>query len=322
MDGALAPIVRAQCGYFSRADALSAGLSDRDLAEAVKLRRIVRLRHGAYAPAELFEALDAIERHVLLARAVMGTQRGRVALTGPSAAALHGLPLYGQDLSVVHVVRLDRGSARVHAGCRHHVLSSDIEPDLEERAGLLTVGVARTVWEVARTSALEGGVCTADGALSVDPGLEEVLRLMASRFAHHPGSRTARIAIRMADGRSQSAGESITRVQCYRCGIPRPVLQHEVRDSGGRIVGISDFWWPEFRHLGEFDGKVKYEKFLRAGETPADVVCREKLREDAMRARGCGMIRLTWADVMPARARSTMDRLRHEMEQSRRLYVR
>ena len=48
-------------------------------------------------------------------------------------------------------------------------------------------------------------------------------------------------------------------------------------------IGIADFYWKECRHLGEFDGKAKYEKYRRPGETAADCVFREKRREDRMR---------------------------------------
>jgi hypothetical protein len=33
------------------------------------------------------------------------------------------------------------------------------------------------------------------------------------------------------------------------------------------------------------------------------------------------MTRFVWSDVMPRAARTTMDKLRHDLEQSRRLYV-
>ena len=73
--------------------------------------------------------------------------------------------------------------------------------------------------------------------------------------------------------------------------------------------------------MAEFDGKWKYEKFLRAGESSADCVVREKLREDAMRADRRGMTRLVWSMVMPQRAARTMTELRQALHQSRRLYV-
>ena len=170
-------------------------------------------------------------------------------------------------------------------------------------------------------SGLEGAVVTADAALHVDPALSEALEELRPRFARVPGSRTARVAMRLADHRSESPGESVTRVQFYRFDIPMPELQFPVYDASGRLIGRSDFGWDEFRHLGEFDGKWKYEKFLRPGESASDCVVREKRREDAMRADRRGMTRFVWSTVMPQRAARTMSELREALHQSRRLYV-
>jgi hypothetical protein len=39
-----------------------------------------------------------------------------------------------------------------------------------------------------------------------------------------------------------SPGESLSRVQMFRLNLPRPELQHEVRDDEG-LAGVVDFWW-------------------------------------------------------------------------------
>lgn len=81
-------------------------------------------------------------------------------------------------------------------------------------------------------------------------------------------------------------------------GLPAPTLQFGVRDAHG-LAGTSDFAWPEFRLLGEFDGKVKYTRGMaRPGENVEDIVVREKLREDRMRATGRGMVRWLWSDAL------------------------
>ncbi|HEX5383763.1 MAG TPA: hypothetical protein VFW54_03920 [Propionibacteriaceae bacterium] len=41
-------------------------------------------------------------------------------------------------------------------------------------------------------------------------------------------------------------------------------------------MGISDFYWEQQRHLGEFDGKIKYQRLLRPGETASECVIRER----------------------------------------------
>jgi hypothetical protein len=316
----LGDVIRQNDGYFSRGDALRCGQTDRDLRVAVREGQLVRLRQGMYARADEVDPDDVSAHHVLLARAVVAAQQGRVALTGPSAAMLHGLTVYGHDPRTVHLVRLDRGVGRRQAGVVHHVLSA-IEPDVEEHSGLLTLNVCRTVWEAARVSSLEGGVCTADSALHRHPELIAPLAESADRYTHHPQSAKARLVLRLADGRAESAGESVTRVQFYRFGIPRPDLQVSVFGGHGELLGVPDFLWDHQRHLGEFDGKVKYEKFRRPGESVSDCVVREKRREDALRASFRGMTRFVWSSVMPGSARTTMSRLADDLEQSHRLYV-
>jgi hypothetical protein len=89
----------------------------------------------------------------------------------------------------------------------------------------------------------------------------------------------------------------------YCHGLPAPELQYCVYDGAGRLVGRTDFAWPEHRLLGEFDGRIKYERLLREGERPSDAVVREKMREEWLcDATGWGMVRLVWADLYDGRA--------------------
>lgn len=143
-------------------------------------------------------------------------------------------------------------------------------------------------------------------------------------FAYVPGSRQARTVLALADGRSESPGESVTRVQFFRHGIPEADPQYTVVDSRGELLGTCDFGWDEYRHVAEFDGKVEYERLLRPGESASDRVFREKRREDQIRAEGTGrgMSRLVWSMIMPDTARRSMADLRRGLDQSRRLYGR
>jgi hypothetical protein len=318
----LGHLVRINGGIFSRAQAIDCGESDRTLAEARHAGLIVRLRRGMYVPADIYEACDDAGKHLLHARAALAAQKGRVALTGASAAALHGFALYQQDLSIVHILRLDQGASRRKALTNHHIVLRDVEADISEYDGILAISHARAVWEVACRSSMESGVVTADSALRRAPGLADTLEEYRERFAYFPGSRQGRLTLSFADRRSDSPGESVTRVQFHRYGIPIPDLQHEVFDDRGVLIGRSDFYWEECRHLGEFDGKIKYLQLLRAGETPADCVFREKRREDAMRAGLRGMSRFTWSMIMPDSSRQTMTELARALDQSRQLYVR
>ncbi|HEY3530860.1 MAG TPA: hypothetical protein VGK78_17080 [Nocardioides sp.] len=73
--------------------------------------------------------------------------------------------------------------------------------------------------------------------------------------------------------------------------------QFEVRD-GGRVIARLDFAWPELGVWVEVDGRVKYDELRRAGESPVDVLMREKRREETVRAlTGWECIRVTWSDL-------------------------
>ena len=76
--------------------------------------------------------------------------------------------------------------------------------------------------------------------------------------------------------------------------IPTPILQADLLGASGRRYTV-DFWWPEFRVFGEFDGWAKYEDpvFL-AGRTPQEALRDEKRREDDLRAPGRGCARWDW----------------------------
>ena len=65
----------------------------------------------------------------------------------------------------------------------------------------------------------------------------------------------------------------------------------------GATGPFTDFAWPEQRTVGEFDGKIKYGRLRKPGQTAGDVVFDEKLREDAIRAQGWEVVRWTWADL-------------------------
>jgi hypothetical protein len=114
-------------------------------------------------------------------------------------------------------------------------------------------------------------------------------------------SRRDRV-IAFADGRAGSPGESISRVLIRMLGFPEPDLQTGFWDDEG-FIGYVDFWWPEQRIVGEFDGFGKYlREELRDGRSPAEVVVAEKVREDRLRAQVRTVVRWGWAAARSPRA--------------------
>ena len=77
-----------------------------------------------------------------------------------------------------------------------------------------------------------------------------------------------------------------------------PVAQFPIGDPDGSCWARLDFAWPDLGVWVEIDGRAKYDRLLGPGETAADVVWREKRREDEVRRRtGWRCLRITWADL-------------------------
>jgi len=307
-------VAAGQGGVFSRGQALECGYSLQEVRDRVRAGRWERVRHGQYAEVVDVSALPPwdrqLRRHRLLVHAAMNSLRpGSVAVSHQSALVLHGLPQWGLDLSEVQLSRLDgRRHGGAVAGVRYH--RGRLSPaDLTERDGLPVTALARAVLETACTASFEAAVVIVDAALRDHAvGEEELLRLLGvTEF--WPGSPTARSAIGFGDGRSESVGESRLRVLMHNYGLPRPVLQAVYEDEDGVIARV-DFDFPDYETVVEFDGRLKY------GGGSSEVLVREKVREDRLRALGLQVVRTSWSDFDdPSR---TAARIRSAFARSRR----
>lgn len=283
-------------GFFTRKEALGEGHADKTIARALRLRLWVRIRHGYYTFTDLWAAADDRERHLVRAHAVMHKLGSRAALSHVSAALEHKLMVWDVDLSLVHVTRLDGGQGRIEAGVHYHegVCRDD---DLVSIDSMLVVNRARAALETSTSTSTEQSLVVLDSVLRNGCTRDE-LEAMHEEMLHWPGMQHTQVAVRMADGRSESVGESRCRWLFYKHRLPAPKLQHNVYDAQGNLIGTTDFAWEEHGLLGEFDGRVKYGRLLRPGETPGDAVFREKVREDALReASNCGMVRIIWSHL-------------------------
>ncbi|HET6392220.1 MAG TPA: hypothetical protein VFG13_05325 [Blastococcus sp.] len=281
-----------------RADALADGFSDVELSRLVRRRELVRVQRGTYvrSPATLPE--DAAVRHRLITAATVAELRRPGVVSHASAAALHGLPLWGVRLERVHVLRrppaAGSGSARLHL----HIGRFD-DQQLTSVDGIVTTDVTRTVVDVARSESFESAVVTADAALASRRTTPAALAQCLTSMGAIPGSRRAGRVLAFADAASESVGESRSRVLMHRLRLPPPDLQVRVRRPDGSLIGRCDFGWRTQRVLGEFDGKVKYGRLHAPGQNAGDVVFEEKRREDELRDLDWSVARWTWADLVP-----------------------
>lgn len=154
----------------------------------------------------------------------------------------------------------------------------------------------RTVLDLARTLPWEQAVAAGDRALAL--GLSRAdLSEGLQRMRGWPGIACARRTVGFLDVRSESAGESVSRVRFHEAGLPAPVPQLEIFDSSGRFAARVDFGWEDKKTVGEFDGKAKYGELLKPGQTARDAMLAEKRREDLLRDLGWQVVRWIWADL-------------------------
>lgn len=193
--------------------------------------------------------------------------------------------MWNTDLSRVHLT-----TERATGGRKTpelHVHTADLGPDSLTRVAAIPVTSAvRTVVDTARTVDRDHAVVVGDSALRQGVVTPSALSEMVDRCAKMHNIAAARRAVASMNGLSESAGESLSRLRFEHYDIPVPALQYTIPVLGFRV----DFFWAEYRIVGEFDGAYKY------GGIAANLA-REKEREDAIRDFGYEIVRWVWKDL-------------------------
>jgi hypothetical protein len=283
-------------GVILRREAIAMGMNDRAIGRLVRQGHWHRVRHGAYVSQDRWEELGPLDRHRLLARAVLRTAASPAVLSHLSAAIEHGAEVWDLDVTRVHLTRRDEKAGRREAGVVQHrgVLP---QRHIQDVGGVPTVTVARAVVEVATTTDVEHALVVANSLAHGQPEVLSEARAMASDMDHWQNSLATRIVMALADSRIESVAESRALHMFWAQGLPKPVPQYEVRDSRGRVVARVDFALPELGVFFEIDGRVKYFE-PRQGKPMEQVLYEEREREKLVcRLTGWICIRITWADL-------------------------
>ena len=105
--------------------------------------------------------------------------------------------------------------------------------------------------------------------------------------------------IDFATSLSGSIGESEARGTIHELGYPQPQLQRRFVDAEGEM--FPDFYFEDDDAVVEFDGKTKYTRDEYTKGDPAEVVWREKKREDRLRRQVRTVVRILTEDVRTPR---------------------
>lgn len=284
-------------GVVLRKEALAQGYHSRAIAKLVDEGTWHRVRRGAYVSGEVWRRATRAERYRLYVLATVRQSKTDVVPSHVSAVVMHGGPLWGLDLGHSHLTRRDARTGRKEAGVEQHRGVIE-EGDVVEVGGLPVMSPTRTALEVTTVASTEASLCVVDDFLHRGLTTAEALDERFAAMESWPDTLATPIVLRLASGRRESVGETRFFCFCRRAQLPVPTPQVEVCDEAGHVIGRVDFAWPELGLFVEFDGREKYYRHRRDGESMEDFLLREKEREDRIReVTDWRCIRVTWDDL-------------------------
>lgn len=303
-------IVAARALLHTREELMENGLTERQVRGLVDTKILRKVRRGRYVYEDDWKDLWNEGRHLIeVVAAHLNSAKPGLVFWGPSAAVLHGLPLYRFAPRVVHVATVDARHGRTQARITWHNVDVDAA-DITVVDGIRCTNIDRTVLDLSRSLVPEAALSAADAALrseAVTRNVQDESRArewrdrMLSRAEHQHGHgvRQARRVIAFADGRAQLPGESVSRLHLSRLGFTRLDIQMHVVGAAGDDYWL-DFGFLGARCFGEFDGLGKYiDEAKMAGRTTAEILLEEKRREDDIRgATGWRMARWGSPDIL------------------------
>ncbi|VXC12720.1 type IV toxin-antitoxin system AbiEi family antitoxin domain-containing protein [Arthrobacter sp. 8AJ] len=269
------------------------GLNSRAIKALVLRGKLVRLRHGCYIRAELWEKQSRPVRSMQLIHAhalgTLSTSAGGYVYSHTSAARLHGLYLWDVDDLVHLLMPGNPSSERLGKDVRGHTRPWTAL-EVVTLGGLKVTSLERTAVDCAMMLGYRQSLVLMDHALRLGAD-RALMESMADGLQGRRGIRTLRLALAHADPRSESAGETLTRELLMRLKLPLPEPQVSVDTRAGRYR--LDFAWKEKKVALEFDGKTKYFDYKPTDE----VLFQERQRENALTENGWTFVRVKWADL-------------------------
>lgn len=201
---------------------------------------------------------------------------------GPAAGLIHGLSVGYQDLDRICVATSRKTHARQSRGISRIVVSGDTSVTRDD---LQVTSFMRTVYDCMRSTTFSQALAVADSAVRAKSiGAERLVHNLHLACGNRPSMNRVLEIASLADGRSESGGESIARAAMMHIGVPLPELQVEIGDA---VDGASsyrvDFEWTlanGTKVYGELDGKEKYvNPEMTGGRDVTDVLLDERRRE-------------------------------------------
>jgi very-short-patch-repair endonuclease len=271
----------------------SAGVHPRAITRLVHSGDLVRPRRGCYVRGSWWNGLKPGTRSRYLIHAhshgTLTTSAGSFVYSHTSSARLRRLRLWNVD-DRIHLTQANCPSGISHgAGVVAHTRALG-RGEVSFVDGLPCTSLERTVVDCCLMFNLRQSVILIDHACRLGADLG-VLRTYCAELAGRNGVVALRGAVELADPRSESPGESLTRELLHRLKIEPPEPQYVVHTPLGEHR--LDFAWPKKKVALEFDGKAKYFDYQPTGE----VLFAERRREKALMEQGWIFVRIEWKDM-------------------------
>ena len=238
-------------GVFTRADARACGYDAAAIDQFLRCGTWRAVGRGRYALRGMLQLVDDEMVHLRRVWTLLRDGPPGLVASHQSAAALHALPLWGLDLSTVHVTARDGRAGRMAGGIHRHVAQV---PAVRIWNGIRLVGPERVVAELAATAPADVAITVADAARHA--GLVSPATAAVAVSTLESGRRRARSVLAGMASRSCSVGESRVRSLLRSAGLPMPADRPPPLDleyAGEYPDPYPALWFPDQRTVIEFD---------------------------------------------------------------------
>ncbi|TDN91763.1 hypothetical protein [Microbacterium sp. BK668] len=226
-----------------------------------------------------------------------------------TAALICGVPLPQAALDAVHVSVLAPARAPAGRGVRGHQLAPELVRVRTHRG--LPVASPSSTWVQLGAVLDVPDLVAAGDALVLRPRAKDGRRLMplttrdelagALAAGRRLGAADLRVALGLVREGAASRPETHLRLAMASASLPEPELDFDVRDARGGRIGWTEFAFPGWGVLVEYEGDHH--------RTDAKQWNRDILKHDLCRAAGWEVVRVTSAHLYPD-ARLAVERVR------------
>jgi len=238
---------------FTKAEVFDLGIRNRGWRSLVSEDLVREVYPGYFVDAAL---PDTVQLRLAIASRILTPD---LVVARRTAAWLHGLDLLDHrgfprtpPLEVVTRRQQLRSKSPL---LTTHVADDLLSADVMEVDGLLVTTPMRTAADLARFAPRADALVSLDAFLHDGRVSPEAFRKSLIRWRRRRGIRQAYEIADLADGRSQSGGESRLRLRVIDMGLPPPQLQVPVYDLFGEVRFWLDLGWRNWMLALEYDGE-------------------------------------------------------------------